>query len=386
MDADAHADWVAGFDAMFARVAARFGRVEPRRRARTYLLGLLGPVQRKTGWQLAEAAGEGRPDGMQRLLNGARWDAGGVRDDLRAYVVEHLGHPDGVLVVDEAGFVRKGTSSAGVEPQTWRGAERAQNCQVGVFLAYETPVGQALIDRELYLPRSWVSDPHRCAAAGVPSWIRYAARPVQAAAMLSRAFDAGVPARWVVAGEPYGADATFREFLERRGAGYVVTVSRHQTVTLPSGTARVADLVPTAPEQAWKRVATSAGPDRPQPFEWAVCDLPAAGAQGRSLLVRRVAGEPQTLAFFLCAGPRDTGVDTLARIADAAPTVRDCLRRARAEVGLGRHQVRRYEAWYRHVTLALLAHAYVAVRTVQRLRVHRPIAHAQRVADVLWRT
>jgi len=384
-EADAHASWVAGFDMMFARVAARFGRVEPRRRARAYLLGLLAPVPRKTGRQLAEAAGESRPDGMQRLLNGARWDAGGVRDDVRAYVVEHLGHPAGVLVVDEAGFVRKGARSAGVERQVRPGAERAENCQIGVFLAYATPLGQALIDRELYLPRSWVADPRRCAGAGVPARTRYATRPVQAAAMLSRAFDAGVPARWVAAGEPFGSDPAFRAFLERRGMGYVLRVSRRQPVTLPTGTVRVTTLAGQAPERAWKRVPTGAGSDQP-PVDWAMGELPGGGVQGRWLLLRRVAGEPDELAFFLCAGPADADIGVLARVADAGPAARDCVRRACEEAGLDRYQVRHYDAWYRHVTLVLLAQAYVAVRAAQDPPGRTRVVPGRRTSDILWRT
>ncbi|MGC5033526.1 IS701 family transposase [Micromonospora sp. DT229] len=371
---------------MFARVAARFGRVEPRRRARAYLLGLLAPLPRKTGWQLAEAAGESRPDGMQRLLNGARWDADRVRDDLRAYVVEHLGHPAGVLVVDEAGFVKKGARSAGVERQILPGAEQAENCQIGVFLAYATPVGQALIDRELYLPRSWAADPPRCAGAGVPAHTRYAARPAQAAAMLSRAFDAGVPARWVAAGEPYGPEPAFRAFLERRGVGYVVELSRRHTVALPNGPVRVATIAGQAPERAWKRVNTGAGSGRLKLADWAMGELPGGGVHGRWLLIRRVSGEPDEFAFFLCSGPADTEVGVLARVAESVPAARDCLQRACDEAGLDRYQVRQYGAWYRHVTLALLAQAYVAVRIAQGPPGRTTVAPGRRTSDILWRT
>lgn len=179
--------WMSGLDALFGRVAARFGRVEPRRQARAYMTGLLAPVERKNGWQLAEAAGDAAPDRMQRLLNSARWDARGVRDDLWAYVVEHLGHRDAVLVVDETGFLKKGTKSAGVQRQYSGTAGLTENCQLGVFLAYASPLGRTLIDAELYLPKSWTEDRARCREAGIPDEVEFATKPALARQMLARA-------------------------------------------------------------------------------------------------------------------------------------------------------------------------------------------------------
>jgi len=215
---------LSGPDALFARVAGRFGRVEPQRQARLYLMGLLAPLERKNGWQLAEAAGDAAPDRMQRLLNNARWDARQVRDDLRGYVVEHLGDPGGVLIVDETGFVKKGTKSAGVQRQYSGTAGRVENCQLGVLLAYAAPAGRALVDAELYLPRSWTGDWARCAEAGVPGEVGFASKPELAHLMLARALDAGVPARWATADEAYGQDHKFRIFCEQRRLGYVVAV------------------------------------------------------------------------------------------------------------------------------------------------------------------
>lgn len=193
--------WVAGLDALFARVAGRFGRVEPRRQARAYLTGLLAPVERKNGWQLAEAAGDATRDRMQRLLVSARWDARGVRADLRAYVVEHLGHRDAVLIVDETGFIKKGTKSAGVQRQYSGTAGRIENCQLGVFLAYASPLGRALIDAELYLPKSWLADRRRCAQAGIPDEVEFVTKPVLARQMLARALEVGLPVSWATADE-----------------------------------------------------------------------------------------------------------------------------------------------------------------------------------------
>src|SRR6516164_7917885 len=230
--------WLSGLDDLFARVAGRFGRVEPRRQARLYLMGLLAPVERKNGWQLAEAAGDAAPDRMQRLLNNARWDARQVRDDLRGYLIERLGDAGGVLIVDDTGFVKKGVKSAGVQRQYSGTAGRVENCQVGVFCAYATSRGRALIDRELYLPKSWTEDRDRCREAGVPDDVQFATKTGLARQMLGRALDAGVPAGWVTADEAYGKDHKFRDWLEQRRIGYVVAVPANQAVPGDAGTSR----------------------------------------------------------------------------------------------------------------------------------------------------
>lgn len=177
------------------RVAGRFFRAEPRRRARAYVSGLLAPLAGKNGWTLAEVAGDRSPDGMQRLLNAANWDADGVRDDVRAYAVEHLGEPGGVLIVDETGFLKKGLKSAGVQRQYSGTAGRIENCQLGVFLAYASGKGRTLIDRELYLPKSWIADTARRREAAVPEETEFATKAVLAQQMLTRALDAGVARR-----------------------------------------------------------------------------------------------------------------------------------------------------------------------------------------------
>ncbi len=202
------AEWVAGLDEVMARIAPRFGRVEPRRRARGYLLGLLSPLAGKNSWTIAEAAGDDTPDGMQRLLNEYQWDADVVRDDLRGWVAEHLAADDGVLIVDETGFLKKGRKSAGVQRQYSGTAGRVENCQLGVFLAYASSKGRALVDRELYLPERWCADPPRRAEAGIGAHVSFATKPAQGLAMLERALHGGLPARWVTADEAYGKDAS----------------------------------------------------------------------------------------------------------------------------------------------------------------------------------
>ncbi|HEX7269879.1 MAG TPA: IS701 family transposase, partial [Streptosporangiaceae bacterium] len=358
--------WLAGLDALFARVAGRFGRVEPRRQARLYLMGLLAPLERKNGWQLAEAAGDAAPDRMQRLLNNARWDARQVRDDLRGYVVEHLGDPGGVLIVDETGFLKKGTKSVGVQRQYSGTAGRVENCQLGVFLAYAAPAGRALIDAELYLPRSWTGDGARCAEAGVPGEVGFATKPELARQMLGRALDAGVPARWVTADEAYGQDHKFRIFLEQRRVGYVVAVPCSQSVGTGTGygnTGSRADaLAAAAPAQAWKRLSAGDGAKGPRLYDWALATLPitrepSAGFE-RWLLIRRSITDPTELAFYLCFGPAGTTIGQLVRVAGSRWAIEECFASAKNETGLDHYQVRRYDAWHRHITLAMLASAY----------------------------
>src|SRR5215218_9521997 len=211
--------WADQLDDLCARIAPRFGRIEPRRRARAYLQGLLSPLERKNGWHLAEAAGDMTPDGVQDFLSRMHWDADAVRDDLCAYVVEHLGDPDAVLVLDETGFLKKGNKSAGVKRQYSGTAGRIENCQVGVFLAYASRHGRALIDRALYLPKTWTTNAARCAAAGIPEDATLTTKPKLGLAMLDRALEAGVPFAWVAGDSVYGADHRIRRRLEARQRG-----------------------------------------------------------------------------------------------------------------------------------------------------------------------
>src|SRR5690242_13103946 len=306
---------------------------------------------------------------MQRLLNAAAWDADGVRDDVRGYVARHLGGAGGVLVVDETGFVKKGTRSAGVQRQYSGTAGRVENCQLGVFVAYASPKGRALVDRELYLPRSWTDDRDRCREAGVPDDVQFASKPELARLMLGRALDAGMPAAWVTADEAYGKDTKFRDFLEQRRIGYVVAVAANQAVRGDAGKSRADVLAAHAPDQAWKRRSCGKGSKGPRVYDWAAATLPADGTEppgwSRYLLVRRsltpnAKGELE-LAYYLCCAPAGTEDEELIRVAGSRWAVEECFQTAKNETGLDHYQVRRYDAWYRHVTLAMLAHAYLSV-------------------------
>ena len=301
LEADEAADvqevqaWAAGLDALHARIASRFARAEPRRRALAYLRGLLGPVGRKNGWQLAEHAGERTPDGMQRLLATADWDPDRVRDDLRAYVVEQLGDPDAVLVADETGFLKKGTTSVGVQRQYSGTAGKVDNCQLGVFLAYASGKGRTFIDRELYLPERWTDDPERCRAARVPEQVGFRTKPQLAQLMLERALDAGAPAAWVTADEVYGGSPTLREWLEGRGVWHVLAVKctellEVQAVDAPAGARTAAEqLAAAVPASQWIACSAGHGAKGRRLYDWTRVELaaPATAGMARWLLVRR---------------------------------------------------------------------------------------------------
>jgi len=274
---DAVPGWLSAFDDLMAGLAARFGRVEPRRQARSYLLGLLSPLADKNGWTLAEAAGDRTPDKMQRLLNAARGDADAVRDDLREYLTGQVGDPDGVLIVDETGFVKKGRKSAGVQRQYSGTVGRVENCQLGVFLAYASPRGRVLLDRELYLPRSWCDDLPRRREAGIADEVRFATKPALGLRMLARTLDAGMPVKWVTADEAYGKDAKFRGWLQQRRLGYVLAGPSNQKIPTEHGSARADALAAAAPALAWKRRSCGDVVKGPRVYDWAVASLPDTG-------------------------------------------------------------------------------------------------------------
>ena len=355
---------------MFALVAGEFAQAQSRWRARGYLLGLLSRAERKNGWTIAEFAGDASPDGMQRLLNFYAWDADAVRDALARYVVSRLGDPAAVLVADETGFLKKGRMSAGVQRQYTGTAGRVENAQVGVFLAYAAPDGsRALIDRELYLPQKWTDDRDRCRRAGISDDREFATKPELARQMIERAVAAGVPFRWFAADEVYGQNTRLREWLEGQQIRYVMAIPCSQQVTVGAGRMRAGDLAALVPAGGWQMLSCGDGSKGPRLYGWA---LIATGGDRRHLLVRRSLGRNEkgehALAFFLCYAPSGVTLAELAAVAGARWAVEDCFAEAKNETGLDHYQVRKWDAWYRHVTLSMLAHAFLAVTA----REHRP--------------
>jgi SRSO17 transposase len=355
--------WRTGLEALQARIGGRFRRSEVRERAGRYLAGLLERVERKNGWQLAERLGERHPRGVQRLLDAARWDADAVRDDLRAYVVEHLGDARGVLIVDETGFLKKGTKSVGVARQYSGTAGRTENCQVGVFLAYAGRQGRAFLDRALYLPKAWADDPDRRTEAGVPETVRFATKGALAKTMLRRAFAGGVPAAWVVGDTVYGTDPGLRPWLENEGRAYVLAVPKSHRVWLGERQVAAQTAVGRLPIAAWSRLSAGEGSQGSRWYDWAW--LPLAGdcppGWGRWLLARRSLSDPTKVAYYRAFAPVGTPLTEVVRAAGSRWVVAERFERAKGEVGLDQYEVRRWDAWHRHVTFALLAHAYLEV-------------------------
>jgi SRSO17 transposase len=357
--------WAAGLDEVAQRVGTRFPRSEPRQRAVTYLQGLLSPVERKNGWQLAEQAGDESPYGVQHLLGRASWNADEVRDDLCAYVVEHLGDPDGVLIVDETGFLKKGDQSVGVQRQYSGTAGGIENCQVGVFLAYHAADGRTFLDRALYLPRSWSEDPERCQAAGIPETVSFATKPVLARQMLERAFAAGVPAHWVTGDSVYGSDSQFRRFLQNRGMAYVLGITSDYTVRPYT----VGSLADTLPPNAWKRRSAGEGRKGPRRYEWALHRMYwDETGWGHWLLIRRQIGARYERAYYRVFAPADTALEEMVAVAGKRWAVEECFETAKGECGLDEYEVRNWTGWHRHITLSLLAHAYLTVVRAQAVR------------------
>jgi SRSO17 transposase len=360
---DRLARWQAGFDELFGVVAGEFAQVESRRRARRYLLGLLSGVERKSSWTIAEQAGDLSPDGMQRLLNHDRWDADAVRDTVRGYVLDCLGEAGGVVVADETGFLKKGTKSAGVQRQYSGTAGRIENCQLGVFLTYVSPRGRALIDRELSLPKSWTDDRDRCAAAGIATTVEFATKPVLAQRMLDRliASHGRQAVGWFTADEAYGDNPGLRTWLDEQEINDVMAVSCDARFATPTGPVRADELAASAPKRGWQRLSCGEGSTGHRLYDWLLVD--PGGRGGHLLLVRRSISKPSELAYYICRSSQPVPLAELVRVAGSRWAVEETFQFAKNETGLDHYQVRLYDAWYRHITLSMLAAAFLAVTT-----------------------
>jgi SRSO17 transposase len=363
-----------------ARIGPRFRRAEARLRAGRFLQALLAPVERKNGWQLAEELGEQGPRGVQRLLGEADWEAEAVRDDLRAYVIEHLGDNNGILVVDETGFVKKGKKSAGVARQYSGTAGRRENSQIGVFLLYASTQGAAFVDRELYVPEEWTGDRVRCREAGIPDKVGFATKGELARQMLARAFDAGVPAEWVVGDTVYGYDELCL-WLDSQQKNYVMAVPETYVVWVAGRQQPVGLLASLLPREAWAVLSAGEGSKGPRLYEWAWLQLPeqpeANKERRRWILIRRSLADPSKRAYYRVAGPAPTTLPELVRVAGSRWKIEEGLEEAKGEVGLDQYEVRGFRAWYRFVTLALLAHAILVAVRVQEASQEKKVAQTE---------
>lgn len=387
--------FAADFEAFHARFADLFARAEPRAQAVKYVRGLLGGAERRNGWQLAEAMGDAVPDRMQRLLNRADWSAVAARDRLLAFARERFGDEEGIGILDETGFLKNGDKSVGVQRQYSGTAGKLSNCQVGVFLGYTSCAGHLLLDRSLYLPQSWADDLPRREAARVPGRVRFHTKPALGVRMLHRAWAAGVPMAWVTGDEVYGDDPALRDAIAHAGRRYVLAVGANTpawasrpATTAPGarlsrrGRARTrARLAPGAPRattvkalsaawpaSAWHRLAVTQGEKGPIEYEWAsarvVDSRRRVPAEEVWLLARRAVSDPSDVAWYLSNAPDDTPLATLARVASARFVIEQLFEEAKDDIGLDHYEVRSWPAWHRHITLGMLALAWLAsIRT-----------------------
>jgi SRSO17 transposase len=354
-------DWMEQFECLFAHISGRFGRIDRQQHAWEYLLGLLSAVKRKNGWQLAEAADHATPYSVQHLLDRSPWDADAVCDDLTDYIVHELGHSDGVLVVDETGFLKKGSHSVGVQRQYSGTAGRIDNCQVGVFLSYASRHGRALMDRELYLPREWVDDVQRRQAGKVPEQIEFRTKPQLARQMIERALAAQVPFAWITGDEVYGDNRSLRVWLEQQDLHFVLAVRSNGHVWNQNlRQITVQQLAHAIGPQDWEILSAGNGAKGPRWYDWARVPLLSWQMPGeRWLLVRRSRSDGK-LAYYVCYAPSGTDLQTLVQVAGMRWMIEECFEAAKQEVGLAHYEVRSWHGWYRHITLAMVAHAYLA--------------------------
>ncbi|MCP5117680.1 MAG: IS701 family transposase [bacterium] len=358
--------WEQELSAWKARLAPVFRRRELKETGGAFLDGLLSGIERKTGWMMAEQAGLERPWRMQALLGRSRWDAEALRDEVRAYVMEALGCPDGVLVVDETGFLKKGTHSVGVARQYSGTAGRVENCQVGVFLGYASRFGQALVDRRLYLPKDWAGDGARRSEGRVPEEIDFATKPAIARDLIASALDAGVPCAWVLADALYGSDSRLRRMLEERRQAYVLAVrsNHHLRFVEPAGLVESdpATLADGLDDDAWAAHAAGEGSKGPRLYEWARIALPWTREAGweRWLLIRRSRDDPQKRAYYFVFAPAGTTLAELAGAAGLRWTIEECFQRAKDDLGLDHCEARSWHGWHRHMSLVIAAAAFLA--------------------------
>jgi SRSO17 transposase len=382
-------EWAVDFERFCARFANVFGRKEPRAQAAKYLRGLLAAVPRKNGWQVAEAVGDRIPDATQRLLYQAAWRADAARDDLLQYTIEVFGDADGIGVVDETGFIKKGSHSVGVKRQYSGTAGKIENCQIGTFLSYATVKGHVFLDRRLYLPEEWCDDAERRAEAKVPPDVVFQTKPEQALAMLRHAWTAGMPMRWVAGDEIYGEATELRDQIAASGRWYVLGVRTVMPVWpapppvvepapqvrgRPRTRARLAEGAPSAlpvkevvarwPASRWQSLTVAEGEKGLITYDWA-CQrvvesrdkLPGPAAW---LIARRSLSDPTDIAYYLSNAPTDTPLLKLAQVAATRYTVEQCIEEAKSETGLDEYEVRYWHSWHRHITLSMMAHAWLA--------------------------
>ncbi|WP_438804444.1 IS701 family transposase [Nocardia noduli] len=370
LDSVAAARWRQQFDEFTGAIGSRFARAETRATAGRMLAGMMSELPAKNCWTLAEHAGDRSPDAMQHLLASAVLDEEGLRDDLRDYVIGHLGEVDAILVVDETGDLKKGVHTVGVQRQYTGTAGRIENSQVAVYLTYATAAGHAFLDRALYLPKSWTNDPARCRDAGVPAEVGFATKPALAKRLIIDALDAGIPALWVTGGEVYGSDPKLRAALRARGTGYVLAVACDHRLETTTGRVRADILAKSLPKRAWQPLSAGDGAKGPRVYDWAWIEIGDGDGDGDNpgpgyhwLLIRRHQRTGE-LAYYRCWNGQPVPLARLVKVAGRRWSTEENFQSAKTLTGLDQHQVRSWRSWHRWTLLAMLAHAFLTVSAI----------------------
>ncbi len=359
--------WAKGLDKIAEKIQGHFASLPTFKRAIQYLKGLLSQCDRKNGWQLSEITGDKSPYGLQNLMSRANWDADAVRNDLQSYVQEHFGDDEGIFIVDETGFIKKGNKSAGVQRQYSGTAGRIENCQIGVFLGYKTSKGHTLIDRELYLPKSWINDTERCTEAGIPEEISFQTKPQLAKKMLENAFNNDINAKWVTGDEVYGNNGDFRHWLESEHHQYVLAVACDTHVCKDFEQLRVDALVKTIPNENWKRLSAGEGSKGHRWYDWSAIEINSMLElpYKRYALFRRNIVNPSEISYYLVLATDLTTLEEMVHVAGNRWAIEICFESAKNEVGLDQYEVRKWQGWYHHITLSMFAHAFLTVICAQ---------------------
>ena len=358
-------DWRQALEGLKGFIGSAFKRSEQRASAGVFIDGLLSGAERKTGWMLAEEAGLARPYRIQSLLGRSSWSADALCQRIRSYTLDALGDPDGVLVVDETGFLKKGAQSAGVARQYSGTAGRIENCQIGVFATYASRWGHALIDRQLYLPKTWANDPDRRAKAQVPEDVTFATKPAMACEMVARLLDEGTPCAFVLADAVYGSDFRFRRMLEDRGQPYVLAVRSTHSLRFFEAWNLVqtdpATMIAEVPPGSWQSLSAGEGTKGHRLYDWTRVPLNHTAGEGfsRWLLARRSPRDPEAIAFYFAYARTSATLPELAAAAGLRWTIEECFLRAKDDLGLDHCEVRSWHGWHRHMTLVMAASAFL---------------------------
>ncbi len=364
---EALSQWSDALKSFQSRIAQHFARLEARQSAFDYLQALMSPVERKNGWQMAERVGHKAPYQFQHLLGRAQWDADEVTQEVQQYITQALGQADGILAVDETGFIKQGSHSVGVQLQHCSLTGRLENCQVGVFLAYVSPQGHSLIDRRLYLPQSWCNDRDKRAKAGVPDTVEFATKPQLAKQMLKRAFETGVRPKWVVADEVYGNDGKFWWWLEQQyQQPYLLTVANSHCVFIGYQEHRVKALAQALTDEQWQRLSCGDGTKGERIYDWARIAVNCSDKHGmkRWILLRRnieKPDDPLSITYYQVYAPADTTLEEIVFVAGQRWRIEECFAIAKDKLGLGEYEVRSWQGWHRHITLVMAAQAFLTV-------------------------